>query len=320
VIAVSREPLRRSLRSLLGVILVALACTGALAAWAAGRLASRLTQPLSRIASTTRSVGAQNLGARIPVFSSDEELRHVTSVLNEMLARLDCAFQNQRRLVADASHELRTPLSNLRGTVEVALRRNRTDEEYRETLCVTLNEVDRLSRLVGDLLTLSRADAGGLLPGRGAIRLDVVAGEAVGACAERARTSSVAVRTVADGPVTVSGDKDQLRQVIDNLLDNALRHAPKGSSIEVRTTQCDGLATASVRDQGPGIPAAAQPHIFDRFYRADPARARRSGGTGLGLAIAQAIVTAHGGEITVSSQEGSGAQFIIRLPVASVAE
>ncbi len=314
IIAISQEPMHRSLRSLLGVILAALVATGALAAWASGRLASRLTRPLSRIAAASRAVGEHNLAARIPDVSPDEELRHVTAVLNEMLTRLDAAFRDQRRFVADASHELRTRLSNLRGTVEVALRRPRTADECRDTLQVTLSEVDRLSRLVADLLTLSRADAGQLVVGGGEVRLDGVAREAAAACAQRARDAGIELIVDAAEEVSVTGDADRLRQVVDNLLDNALRYSPAGSAVRIGVGMADGNARITVRDSGPGIALELRSAIFERFYRADPARARRSGGAGLGLAIARAIAVAHGGELTVASEPGEGAEFVLQLP------
>lgn len=320
VIAVAREPMLRSLRSLLAVILAALVFAGGAAAIASGRLARRLTRPLSQIAEASRSVAEHNLETRIPDVSPDEELQHVTGVLNEMLSRLDAAFQNQRRFVADASHELRSPLSNLRGTVEVALRRERTGEEYRDTLRVTLNEVDRLTHLVADLLTLSRADAGALLPRREHVRLDEIARQAAAAYGGRARAAGVEVQFAAPAEVRVFGSGDRLRQVMDNLLDNALRYAPSGTCVEVTVSASEGRAIARVHDHGPGVPAEAQAHIFERFYRADPARARRSGGAGLGLPIAQALTEAHGGRIEVRSEPGCGAEFVVSIPLAAEPE
>lgn len=316
VIAISQEPMRRSLRSLLGVILVSLVFTGAAAAWVSGRLARRLTRPLAQIAAASRSVEGDNLAARIPPVSTDEELCRVTDMLNDMLARLEAAFGNERRFVADASHELRTPLSNLRGTVEVALRRERTGEEYRETLAVALAEVERLSRLTSDLLALSRADGGQPVGPTSVCDLLELVNRAAAACRQRAGAAGVLVEVSCPRTAEVTANADGLRQVVDNLLDNAVRYSPPGSAVEVAVTCDAGHAVISVRDHGPGISPADAPRVFDRFYRADPARARRSGGTGLGLAIAKAIVLAHGGTISVDSEVGAGARFLVRLPLA----
>lgn len=317
VIAISQEPMRRSLRSLLGVILAALGFTGAAAAWASGRLARRLTQPLEQISAASRSVAGDNLGARIPAVSDDAELRSVTEMLNDMLARLELAFENERRFVADASHELRSPLANLRGTVEVALRRERSGPEYRETLTVALAEVERLTRLTTDLLTLSRADGGQLVASSSVCDLAGVVGRGIEACRERAMAGDVRIQLDSPGEILVPGSADNLRQVVDNILDNAVRHSPPGTTVAVQLSLDPGHVVMSVRDEGPGIAPEVLPRVFDRFFRADPARGRRSGGTGLGLAIARAIAEAHGGTISAVCEPGQGAEFRLRLPLAA---
>ena len=283
-----------------------------------------LTLPLREIAQAAHAVEESRLSTRIPAFSPDAEISDVTAVLNEMLARLEAAFAAQRaltesqsRFVADASHELRTPLSNLRGTVEVALRRPRTVQEYRETLGVSLTEVERLSRIVADLLTLSRADAGQFRLTRSACDLSRLAAEAVAACAARAEEAGVTLHLDADAALPVLGDADRLREVADNLLDNALRHAPAGSQVVVTTCQEGASACLTVQDAGKGLAEEEHARIFDRFYRADPSRARQSGGMGLGLAIAKAIAEAHSGRITVQSKQGAGAAFTLRVPAGA---
>lgn len=324
VVAISTHPVEASLRALLGVLAVILTAGGGLAAWGADRLARRLTRPVERIAQAARAVSHESLAARIPEFSGDVELRDVTAVLNDMLARLQTAFAGlqrsaavKRQFVADASHELRSPLANLRGTVEVALRRPRTPEEYRETLHLALVEVERLSRLVGGLLTLSRLDADPRA-------LDLVPCELGGLLrhalkAHAARAAELRVRLdLADVtvPLTVLADPDRLREVIDNLLDNALRHAPADSAVDVSLAPDGDRAVVAVRDAGPGLTPDERARVFDRFYRADGSRARHSGGLGLGLAIVKSIVDAHGGEVAVESVPGAGARFFVRLPLA----
>ena len=316
-VAIPRRPLERTLRSLLAALAACLVLGGVAAAWGANRLARRLTRPLERIAEGARAVGRASLSARIPEASPDVELREVTAILNEMLGRLEAAFQAERRFLADASHELRSPLANVRGTIEVALRRARSADEYRETLAVALTEIERLSRLVHALLTLSRADTGQLPFTFAPCQLPAVAEDAVKAHAARATERSVRLRLDAPEPIEVLADADRLREVIDNLLDNALRYAPPGSAVVVSARREGDQARLAVEDSGPGLSSEEQAHVFDRFYRADRSRARTSGGTGLGLSIARAIAEAHRGRLSVRSAPGEGCRFFFDLPVAA---
>ena len=316
VVAIPKGPLERTLWSLLGALGASLVVGGLGAAWGANHLARRLTRPLERIAEGARAVGETSLSARIPEVSPDEELRQVTAILNEMLGRLEAAFQTERRFLADASHELRSPLSNVRGTIEVALRRPRSEHEYRETLAASLAEIERLSRLVNSLLTLSRADAGQLPFTFAPCQLAAIAEDAVKAHASRAAERDVRLDLAAPEPLDVLADADRLREVIDNLIDNALRYSPPGSAVVVSVRREGDRARLSVQDSGPGLSPDEQTHVFDRFYRADRSRARHSGGTGLGLSIAKAIVGAHRGTLSVLSAPGRGCTFLVDLPVA----
>ncbi len=314
VVAIPRRPTDRSLQSLLLVLAVALLTGSGAAAVAARRLAGRLTRPLEQIADAAHGIGGANLTGRIPDVSSDVELREVADVLNAMLARLEAAFQAQRRFIADASHELRSPLSNLRGTVEVALRQPRSVEEYRNTLTVALEETERLSRLVNDLVMLSRVDANQFSLQLAPCDLAEIVQRAVTAHAARAEQKGVALHTEQVQSLEVLGDAHRLRQALDNLLDNALRHAPAGSAVAVTTEPAPGEVAVSIRDAGPGLSAEDAAHVFDRFYRADASRARDSGGLGLGLPIAKAIVEAHHGRITLHSAPGHGCVVSVHLP------
>jgi two-component system OmpR family sensor kinase len=274
-----------------------------------------LTRPLEQVAAAAHAIGGTNLHGRIPDVARDVELREVVGVINDMLARLEAAFSAQRRFLADASHELRSPLANLRGTVEVALRHPRSADEYRESLTVALGEAERLSRLVDELLLLSRVDAKQLTLDVCPCDLADVTRGAVTAHAARGMEKGVRLQLDAQ-PVAMSADAHRLRQVMDNLLDNALRHAPAGSAVVVRTGREDGTAVLAVHDKGPGLSSEDQAHVFDRLYRADASRGRQSGGLGLGLSIAKAIVEAHGGQVSVRSQPGQGCSFFVRLPLA----
>ena len=311
VVAVSRAPLDATLAAVAGVMLAALAVAGGLAAFASSRVARRLTRPLDRIAGAARTVGEANLAARIPEVSSDQELRALVDLLNDMLARIESAFATQRRFMADASHELRSPLSNLRGTIEVALRHPRSAADYQETLGVALAEIERLGRLVQGLLTLSRAGAGRLAIERRATDLAEVAASAVAVHAARATTRNVRLRLDAGAAVSVDGDADRLREVVDNLLDNALRVAPSGSDVRVAVMHAEGRGVLEVEDAGPGLTDEDRTRAFEPFARGSAAR---GDGAGLGLAIARAIAEAHGGTLGVRSAPGAGATFRLELP------
>jgi len=315
VVAIPTRPLQRSLDSLLGALLLALAIGGTAAALGARRAARLLTEPLEQIASAADRIGGKDLQARIPDVSLDVELRQMTGVLNNMLARLEATFSAQRRFVTDASHELRSPLANLRGTIEVALRRPRTPDEYREALTVALAEAERLSHLVQELLMLSRFDSNQLVLDCASCDLAEVARESVTALDARRQDRGVQLRLEGE-PVTLVGDPHRLRQVVDNLLDNALRHAPPGSQVVVRSGREAGRASLIVQDAGPGLSSDELAHIFDRFYRTEAARGRDSGGLGLGLAIAKAIVEAHHGTLAARSTPGQGCTFTVLLPLA----
>ena len=321
IVSIPQRPLQKALQSLLMALGISLLLGGGAASLGAGALAKRLTQPLEQMALAARGIGESSLNARIPTGAADAEIQDVTRVLNEMLARLEAAFaaqqtliESQRRFVADASHELRSPLSNLRGTVEVALRRPRTPDDYRDTLQVSLGEIERLSRLVVALLTLSRADAGGLARPFEANNLSEIAARSVAAHAARALENEVELRLNAPENIRVMGDADRLREVIDNLLDNALHYAPHSSHVGVVLRQEDENCVLTVEDCGPGLSADDMERVFDRFYRADSSRDRKSGGMGLGLAIVKAIVESHGGEVSAHNRAESGAVFVVRLP------
>jgi two-component system OmpR family sensor kinase len=323
MVALPTAPLDRTLRAVLGGLALSLLLGGIAAAWGAGWMARYLTSPLEFIAAAARTIRAHEPGLRIPEVSSDTELRTLTSILNEMLAGLEEGMslerqttEAQRRFVADAAHELRSPLTNLRGTIEVTLRRPRSVAEYQEALTIAAREIERLSRLANDLLTLSRIDAGQPTCQPAPCDLGAVARDAIVACADRALSRRVELSLRAPAPVPIVGDPDRLRQVFDNLLDNGLRYAPEGSTVTVTTEARDGAVVLAVADAGPGLTAEQQTRVFDRFYRADDSRARSSGGHGLGLPIAKAIVEAHHGTLTVQSTQGGGCTFVVMLPAA----
>jgi two-component system OmpR family sensor kinase len=305
------EPVDATVRQ--AILLAALlALLGALAAFAgAWWFAGLATRPVAEIVSQAEAIEAGTLSARITAHADATEYRRLVVVLNAMLDRLDRAFQAQRRFVADASHELRSPLTVLKGDIDVALRRDRSAEEYRRTLESSREEVDRMSALAANLLILARADAG--LPGDQLRVLDLQ--EIARRVVERARAAAgeagLELRLASSSTLT-RGDPGLLERAVGNLVENALRYSPRGAWVEVRCRSADGVATVEVEDSGPGIAPEHVPNLFERFYRGDPARSRGSG-AGLGLPIARAIAEAHGGRVELV-RAAPGALFRVTLP------
>jgi len=225
--------------------------------------------------------------------------------------------ERQRRLVADVAHELRTPLANLRGYLEAL--KDGVIPPGAEVFASLHEEAMLQQRIVDDLQELALAEAGALAYHRTRTDLTELLETCRTAHRTAADTAGVALRVLANGPVVVPADPDRLRQVIGNLLSNALRATPSGGSVTLSASgPTDGWATVAVQDTGAGIAVTDLPHVFDRFWRADPARGRTTGGSGLGLAIARQIVTDHGGHITADSHPGSGTTLTITLPTGDV--
>ncbi len=261
-------------------------------------------------------IGSQGrLRERLFVPPQDDELARLARTFNELLDRLEAAHTTQQRFLADASHELRTPLTVLRGEIEVALRRERTGEDYREVLQSAREEIERLSRLTENLLALARADAGEGIAAREEVDLAALCQEVARKLSSLSGLTGVAVSVDAASPTFVHGDSVALERVFANLVENALRYTPRGEGVTLSVATEAGAALVRVRDTGPGIPAEHLPHLFERFYRVDKARSREFGGAGLGLSIVQALIEAHGGSVSVASEVGQGTEFCVRLPV-----
>lgn len=273
--------------------------------------------PLAALSETARKVDLGNLG-RQRLFAPPDapELAQLANTFNELLDRVEAAHASQFRFVANASHELRTPLTILRGEIDVALRRPRSPEEYAEVLQSSREEIERLSRLTENLLTLARADAGEALVRREAVDVSSVAREVCRKLTPLSEQRKVPLSCDAPGPTVVSGDAVALAQIVFNLAENALRYTPPGESATVRVVACDGEVMVEIEDHGSGISAEHLPHLFERFYRVDKARSREFGGAGLGLSIVKTLVEAHGGSVEVRSEVGRGSSFTVRLPQA----
>jgi len=276
-------------------------------------LSSRALRPVDEITTVARSIGVQNLSQRIAVPRTGDELARMAQTWNDVLERLDVAVQRIRQFTSDASHELRTPLALIRATAELALRRERDPEGYRNSLRQIEHEAEHMTALTESLLTLARADSDGLGMTMQSTDLSELIHSAVQQYAALAIEKGVTLRAAAtQPPVRAAADASGIRRILSILVDNALKHTPAGGTVTVSAAAGAARVTLTVEDTGEGIPAAALPHIFERFYRADPARGSGSG-FGLGLSIAQAIAQAHGSAIAVSSTPGAGARFSLPL-------
>ena len=290
-------------------------------------LARKSLAPVVAMSERARQISAENLEMRLPVANPRDELGQLAATFNELLSRLDSSFSLQRQFMADASHELRTPLSVMRTATQVILEKPRRDEnEYRDALAMINDQTRRLARIVDDMFTLARADAGRRPLTLGSFYLDELIGETARAASVLAARKGVTVEAAEPAEVLYYGDEHLLRQMLLNLLDNAIRHTPAGGRIRVSLAQFDSTCEVVVADTGEGIPVEAQPHIFERFYRVDKARSRSDinangagadnggGGAGLGLSIALWVAEAHGGTIELVRSDPTGTAFAIALP------
>jgi heavy metal sensor kinase len=281
-------------------------------------LARKSLAPIVTMSESARRISAERLGERLPVANPRDELGRLAVTFNEMLARLQSSFTQQRQFMADASHELRTPLSVMRTAAEVTLEQpHRHEAEYREALTMIDEQLRRLSRLVEEMFTLARADAGSRELAPQDFYLDELIAESARAASVLAARKEVDIDCAPAPETPYRGDESLLRQMLLNLLDNAVKHTPAGGRIMLRLERADTNYLVTVADTGTGIPAEAQPHIFKRFYRADKARSRaeNGGGAGLGLSIAQWIAEAHCGSLTLQYSDQRGSAFRVSLPV-----
>jgi heavy metal sensor kinase len=280
----------------------------------AGWLAKRLSRPLAQLTTTAQQVTSRRLDHRLQPVSGSWEVNQLGQMFDQMLGRLQVAFDKQTRFIADASHELRTPVSVVLAQCEHALYRQRTPEEYRQALEVCLRSSRRMKRLIDDLLFLARADAGRLVLRPVEMDLATAVAHSVELLGPLAMELGVELNTELV-PARLLGDPDRLGQVITNLVVNAIRYNRPGGQVVVHTSFQDQSVLLQVRDNGIGIPLEDQTRLFQRFYRADTARTQDDDtGTGLGLSLVYEIVTAHGGTIDVQSAPGEGTTVRVHLP------
>ena len=316
VLGISQEPMEEALLELGRGLLLSLLIGIVLVAMVSYRVAAYLTSPLEQILAQLESVTSRGDPAlRLTGSYQDSEMVSLQEQVNAMLERLEASFQAQRQFISNASHELRAPLANLTLALDVCLRRPREAQEYRETLETCLGETQRLTEMSNQLLQLSKAD-------EGALEVRAEATDIVDLIQQSLARKEVAARAK-EVELKLEGEEQNLLvdplmigQVVDNLLDNAVRYSPPGGSVLVKVQNRDEVVEVSVSDAGPGMTREQLEHVFDRFYRADPSRQRDTGATGLGLAISQSIAQAHGGVLSAESQPGQGTTFTLRLPTA----
>jgi heavy metal sensor kinase len=285
------------------------------AALAGYRMSRRILAPVEEIASSAEEITSSRLHERIPVNGTGDEVDHLAKVFNEMLGRLDRSFLQLKQFTSDASHELRTPLAALRSIGEVGLGRDGTREEYRELVGSMLEEVNRLTRLVDDLLMVSRGDSGSIQLRYSPVGVFALARETVALLEPLAEEKGQRLILIGNAETQIEADAVFLRQALINVVYNAIKYSPANATTSVRVESAlPDSVTILVQDAGPGIAPEHLARIFDRFYRVDPGRSRDAGGFGLGLAIAQWAVQAHKGAISVTSACGKGSTFSITLP------
>ena len=325
----SLEPTDEELESLRGILAYVVPIALVLAGIGGWFLARQSLSPVTAMVDRARKMSAETLSGRLPVANPRDELGRLAETFNDLLSRLEASITTQRQLtatqrqfMADASHELRTPVTTTRTAANVALQQPHREElEYRETLAIIEQQATRLSRIVDDMFTLARADAGTYPVRQMPMYLDEVVDDVVKAARVLASTRDVSIEAATSPSAAITGDEDLIRRLMVNLLDNAVRYTPRGSTVRVDLEQAPGGYAFSISDRGPGIPADVQPHIFERFYRADVARTRRGeadGGAGLGLALARWIAEVHGGNLTLTRSSEAGTTFTAFLPVAKL--
>jgi heavy metal sensor kinase len=313
----SMDQVQADLRKWLGFLLTMLPVVATVALGGGWVLVRRALMPVDRIATSAERISSQNLSQRLPVTQTGDELERLSMALNRMIDRLDEAFQYSRRFVADASHELRTPLTVLRGELESLAQHRPSTSEWRDRLGSALEEVERLARIVEGLFAISRLDAGEAAAEWVKFDLGRLASATADQMSLLGEDKRIKLNCSAVKEVWVEGDRARVKQVVVNLLDNAIKYTPEGGAIALSVTANQDKALLEVSDNGIGIPPDSLPHVFERFFRVDDVRGRELGGAGLGLSIVKSICSAHRGRVQALSTPGQGSIFRVELPLVT---
>jgi heavy metal sensor kinase len=291
---------------------IALLIAGATAWW----LAELALLPLSRVAVAAQAIDVRTLERRLPVRGVGDELDRVVEAFNGTLARLEHAVGEMRQFSAALAHELRTPLAALRGEIELASHTPGSNPALHDRFASQMEEIDRLSRLIDQILTLARAESGQIRLSRARVNLTDLAASLVEQLEPIAAARSIELRGQTSGAVLVDGDAGWLQRLLLNLVDNALKFTTENGRVVVRVTREGGAARIDVQDTGAGLSPSDAQQVFERFFRADPARSSTTAGAGLGLSLVQWIAAQHGGTVTVQSRLGEGSTFTVTLPIS----
>lgn len=310
-------PVETALHKLVATLLFSLPVIVVIAAAGGSLLIRHALRPVEIMRTTAEQISFGKLQQRLPLTMSGDAIDQLAKTLNQMLDRLDQAYQQASRFSADASHELRTPLTIMRSELEAILHEQSVTPDLRDRIGSILEEAERLSSIVESLFSLARLDAGEARHGHDIFDLSYLARSTLDQMQLLAEDKNLSVNVKAQRSVPVMGDSARLKQVIVNLLDNAIKYTMPGGTITLAVQAIGQKAVLSVKDNGVGIPAEALPHLFERFYRADKVRSRSIQGAGLGLSIVHAICQAHNGKITATSQESVGTTMTVELPLAT---
>lgn len=313
-IGTSIEPIQNALNNIIHIFYLTIPVVIMLATVIGFLLASKALSPVNEITGLARKIGAENLHERIATLGTGDEIDRLAETFNEMIARLEASFNSIKQFTSNASHELRTPLAILKGEIELALKRCNSMQGMRDVLMSNLEEINRMSQIVNNLLTLAKTDMKIELEFED-VRLDEIIDEKFRQSRHIADEKGIAIKLLKNEEITVKGSPLQLRQLILNLIENAVKYTPEKGSVIISLEKYNGNALIKVSDTGVGIAREDIPHIFDRFYRVDKGRARTEGGTGLGLSICNEIVLSHGGRIEVESEIGKGSTFMVYIPM-----
>jgi two-component system OmpR family sensor kinase len=316
----SLAPIERVLRTLEKILLLIMPLILFAAALGGHFLMTRPLRPLVALTEHAERIGTHALGERLPVIATGDEMERLSLSLNRMITRLEDALDHNRRFSADVSHELRTPLTILRGELEQVAQIPQLPEPTREAIGSSLEEIDRMAKIVENLLAIARLQSGADRMERQRVDLCEIAEWTVDQMHLMADEKSVTIGYLRLNFAPILAEPARIKQVLVNLLDNAIKYTPAGGEISVSVGTTKRMAVLEVKDTGIGIPGQALPNVFQRFYRSDKARSRESGGTGLGLSIVQAICSAHGGSVAIESVEGVGTTVTVELPLALAAE
>ena len=304
-----REEMATLRNNLIGLGFLTIVVTGSLG-WYLNSVAIR---PIKAMSESARAIAAGDLSHRAKLGSVRDELGDLAGTLNSTFDQLELSLTRQKQFVADASHELRTPLAIILNELEWGLEKKRSDEEYRKSIKTCQGSAEHMKKMVNSLLDLAKLDSGDNELKIERVPLDELVEEIVRLLEPMADLNEVQLKIETE-PVMASVDPTKIKQVVINLVSNAVQHSPHGSSIHIRITTNTNLVVLEVADQGSGIEQAELPHIFDRFYRSDKARIHVQRGTGLGLAVSRSIARAHQGDLAVESKMGSGSTFLLTLP------